>query len=208
MKTGNILWRVVLLAICVITSILTCNIYGMTDSGGGGAEYFIVSFDSRGGSSVLEQEILSGERSLEPVDMQNGELVFSGWYQEETCDNCWNFDDPVTETLTLYAKWSPADSLTFTLINSDTEYEVSMGSGAFDADLYIPAYYQGIPVTQIAGWALYQCNSLTEVRLSSGVVNIGDCAFTLSSLQSISLPASLQVIGASAFSSSSLTYVE
>ena len=30
---------------------------------------------------------------------------FGGWYKEETLENEWNFEDKVTEDMTLYAKW-------------------------------------------------------------------------------------------------------
>ena len=67
----------------------------------------IVSFDSRGGSSVSPQNVDSGDKVTQPTAPTRTGYTFGGWYKEEACVNAWNFaTDVVTNRITLYAKWT------------------------------------------------------------------------------------------------------
>jgi uncharacterized repeat protein (TIGR02543 family) len=69
-------------------------------------EPYTVTFDSNGGSEVASQTVSSG-RALEPDAPALSGYVFSGWYKEAELVTLWNFvDDIVTDSLTLYAKWT------------------------------------------------------------------------------------------------------
>jgi len=65
---------------------------------------FLVKFISDGENIVDDQIILSGGK-VEPVDMVKTGCTFDGWYRDENFNTPWNFSDPVTENITLYAKW-------------------------------------------------------------------------------------------------------
>ncbi len=79
-----------------------------------------------------------------------------------------------------------SEGLKFTLINNDTEYEVSGIGTCKDTDIIIPDTYNGKPVTSIGDYAFYDCDSLQSVVIGNSVTSIGDFAFYLcTSLQSI-----------------------
>ena len=207
--------------VCVVLALTGC-----AKSAGGADSSVTVTFDSQGGGSVPAARILPGYPVDEPVNLTNAadeNMIFSGWYMEDTCTTRWDFDDPVEESVTLYAKWNAADTLTFTAISGGAAWEVAAGAGALDADLYIPAYYKGIPVTRtadhsfnekpalqsvilpegltsVSDWSFYNCTSLTRVVLPPRLLSIGYCAFTSSPVASIELPSGLESIGGSALS--------
>ncbi|MDO5062288.1 MAG: BspA family leucine-rich repeat surface protein [Peptostreptococcaceae bacterium] len=63
----------------------------------------IVSFDSRGGSSVLPIEVESGNPISEPIEPTRARHNFKGWYVSSSTP--WDFNDPVNSDMTLYAHW-------------------------------------------------------------------------------------------------------
>ncbi|MCL2245411.1 MAG: SUMF1/EgtB/PvdO family nonheme iron enzyme [Treponema sp.] len=53
-----------------------------------------------------QQKVLHGLTVVKPADPQSGDgRGFAGWFAEETFINQWNFDNPVTSSMTLYAKY-------------------------------------------------------------------------------------------------------
>jgi uncharacterized repeat protein (TIGR02543 family) len=166
-----------------------------------------VAFDSQGGGSVSAAKVQPGETLVEPLDLTNAtdaNLVFSGWYTEAACSTRWNFDDPVAKGMTLYAKWNAANSLTFAAISGGAAWEVSKGSGSLDSDLYIPAYYKGIPVTSVASSGFTLCTGLTKVVLPPGMKSIKSSAFCRSNLSSVTLPQGIEELGVNAFTTTNI----
>ena len=52
------------------------------------------------------QKVLHGLAAVKPDDPQSGDgRGFSGWYTEEAFNNQWNFENPVTSSMTLYARY-------------------------------------------------------------------------------------------------------
>jgi len=189
---------------CAILALTGCPGPGSSPGGGdpGSVELSVV-FDSRGGGSVATAKVQPGETVIEPLDLTNAEnddLIFSGWYTEAACENRWDFDDPVETNMTLYAKWNAADTLSFAAISGGTAWEVGKGTGTLDADLYIPAYYQGIPVARIANWAFLNCSGLKDVDLPLSVQALGIGAFNGSGITRIRLPVNVGAIAAYALS--------
>ena len=64
---------------------------------------YTVTFDSDGGSSVAKQTVASGKYAKEPAAPTKSGYIFSGWYYGKTR---WDFSIPITENMTLKAKWS------------------------------------------------------------------------------------------------------
>ena len=86
------------------------------------ASQFTVKFESNGGSEIEDVVVRKGELLAAPtnpvmegglseglylgvVDPNVGSFTFEGWYTEETLENKYDFNTPITNDLTLYAKW-------------------------------------------------------------------------------------------------------
>lgn len=66
-----------------------------------------VTFNSNGGSDVPGQ-IRANAAATKPADPTRSGYVFAGWYTDEACTAAYDFTQPVTESVTLYAKWEAA----------------------------------------------------------------------------------------------------
>ena len=67
---------------------------------------FAVTFDTKGGSTVPVENVLNGQKATKPADPTREGYTFDGWYTEEGYTNPYDFATPVTNALTLYAKWT------------------------------------------------------------------------------------------------------
>ena len=130
-------------------------------------------------------------------------------FEKGVCTTCGT--QPVTE------------GLAYTLINNDTQYEVSGIGTATGSEIFIPSAHNGVPVTSIGKDAFYgsvwiksvfipdsitsigegafgDCYELTSVTIGNGVKSIGENAFEYCySLTSIIIPDSVTSIGKYAF---------
>lgn len=74
--------------------------------------YYTVSFDSQGGTNVLSQSVKGGETATAPQSPTRPLHGFEGWYTDPDCTdgNEYDFENtPITEDITLYAKWVKND---------------------------------------------------------------------------------------------------
>lgn len=69
-------------------------------------EYFIVSFDSDGGSSVASQRIADGGTVIKPADPTRDGYTFLGWQLD---GQDYSFNSKVSRSITLKAKWELID---------------------------------------------------------------------------------------------------
>jgi len=67
--------------------------------------YYTVTFDTKDGSSIPTQTILSGGVATRPANPTKGEYTFMNWYTESSCENLYDFSAKVTKSITLYALW-------------------------------------------------------------------------------------------------------
>ena len=65
--------------------------------------YFMVMFDPSGGSFVPSQSVLKGETAVKPENPTKDGWAFSNWYKG---DDIFDFSIPITENVTLKAKWT------------------------------------------------------------------------------------------------------
>ena len=65
-----------------------------------------VTFNSNGGSDVPEQ-IRANAAATKP-DSRKAGYTLVGWYTDEACTAAYDFTKPVTDSVTLYAKWEAA----------------------------------------------------------------------------------------------------
>lgn len=68
--------------------------------------YYTVSFNTNGGSSVESQNVKYGYSAIKPETPVKKGYTFSGWYSEVNLSKIYSFSTKVTEDLTLYAKWT------------------------------------------------------------------------------------------------------
>ena len=76
-----------------------------------------VTFDSKGGTSVPPQNKTCGETVTEPTGVTRALYTLAGWYSDEACsdDHAWDFNIPLSGDITLYAKWLPDLTITYTV---------------------------------------------------------------------------------------------
>ena len=109
-------------------------------------------------------------------------------FEKGVCTTC-GCTQPVTE------------GLAYTLINNDTEYEVSGIGTATGSEIFIPSAHNGLPVTSIETNAFYGCGWIKSVFIPDSITSIGDVAFAYcNNLTSIVIPDSVTSIGDGAFS--------
>lgn len=71
-----------------------------------GIPLYTVTFNSNGGSDVPEQ-IRANAAATKP-DSRKAGYTLVGWYTDEACTAAYDFTQPVTDNITLYAKWEAA----------------------------------------------------------------------------------------------------
>ena len=68
---------------------------------------YTVTFDTNGhGSAPSPQIVESGKKSVKPAEPSESGWTFGGWYKEAKCKNAFDFETPITENITLFAKWT------------------------------------------------------------------------------------------------------
>ena len=70
---------------------------------------YTVSFNTNGGSSIANQNVLTGGKVTQPpTDPTRNGYDFEGWYKEPTPVTLWDFgSDTISSNTTIYAKWTP-----------------------------------------------------------------------------------------------------
>ena len=92
------------------------------------------------------------------------------------------------------------EGLVFALTENDVGYTVS-GYRGVSAEVYIPSYYQGLPVASIGKSAFYDRSRLTNVTIGDGVTSIGDWAFyDCDNLTRVTIGDGVTIIGSNVFS--------
>ena len=66
------------------------------------ASSYTIRFDSDGGSDVKSISVNKNTRATAPADPKKDGKAFAGWYLN---DQLFNFDTPITDNITLKAKW-------------------------------------------------------------------------------------------------------
>ena len=85
-----------------IAAIVLCIVFAVTKGG------YTVSFDPNGGTDIPVQELRYGDLIVEPEPPTREGYVFDGWYADDALAELWDFNEPVSDSMELYAKWLPA----------------------------------------------------------------------------------------------------
>lgn len=117
-----------------------------------------VTFDSNGGTYIGNQTVIDGNTAYNPGSPVKSCFRFDGWYTDRSFTNRYNFNSPVKNSMTLYAKWVDDGSCNQ---NYSREYTVRfdsnggtyIGSQTVNEGSY--AYNPGVPVRNgytFKGW--------------------------------------------------------
>ena len=89
-----------------VTNEAAGRISGGTFNGSLDGTFYTVAFESNGGTAVPNQKYANTPVTAPTVSRAGYTLV--GWYTDEACTAAYDFTQPVTESVTLYAKWEAA----------------------------------------------------------------------------------------------------
>lgn len=73
---------------------------------GGGTIRYTVKFDTDGGSAVSSKTVTRNSKAAEPAEPTWDGYTFDGWYSDKNFTAVYDFSQPVTKNITLYAKWT------------------------------------------------------------------------------------------------------
>lgn len=117
-----------------------------------GITLYAVTFNSNGGSDVPRQ-IRANAAATKP-DSRKAGYTLVGWYTDEACTAAYDFTQPVTDSVTLYAKWEAAPRYYYnsgTTTDTDNADEDKKGSPkTFDPGVGIYAVSAALSLTGTA----------------------------------------------------------
>lgn len=117
-----------------------------------GITLYTVTFNSNGGSDVPGQ-IRANAAATKP-DSRKAGYTLVGWYTDEACTAAYDFTQPVTDSVTLYAKWEAAPRYYYnsgTTTDTDNADEDKKGSPkTFDPGAGIYAVSAALSLTGTA----------------------------------------------------------
>lgn len=151
-----------------------------------------VHFDLQGHGSAIADltNVAAGSKISAPSPAPNETgWDFGGWYKEAGCTNAWNFDsDEVTETMTLYAKWTKKSyTITSTLNNVTsspaipTSYEYT-GSAAGLSYTITPSSGYRLPTTITVTGTTHTWDPATGALVLTGTIT-NNVTITISAVQ-------------------------
>ncbi len=82
-----------------------------------------VQFETNGGHEIKTQTINNGHKISKPNDPKKEGFLFDGWYKDPEFTEPFDFQSPVNEDLTIYAKWKeePEEMVSETIQPSEPE---------------------------------------------------------------------------------------
>ena len=130
----------------------------ITVSGGtfknGASGVWTVTFNTNGGTPEPESQIRANLPATKPDDPTRSGYVFAGWYTDEACTAAYDFTQPVTDNITLYAKWEAAPRYYYNSGTTETGKTDENKKGSpktFDPGVGIYAVSVALSLTGTAG---------------------------------------------------------
>ncbi len=71
---------------------------------------YTITFNTLGGSTISSVEVEEGAKLAAPSQPTKANATFGGWYTNSGCTTAYNFNNTVTNSFTLYAKWTAQES--------------------------------------------------------------------------------------------------
>ena len=94
----------------------------------------VVTFEENGGTEVLDVEVKLNSKVTKPADPTREHYVFAGWYTDSSFNFEYDFNNPVFDAMTLYAKWE-AVKYTITFKDGETTLGTITDAGGSTIDL-------------------------------------------------------------------------
>ena len=122
-------------------------------------------------------EVEHGAAAVKPADPVLAGHVFAGWFSDEACTNAYNWNEPVTGDLTLYAKFADAlmmaaDALTFEIIRGSAANNPNEQSITANLTLLTSlADHPGVTISWSSSNTSVISNSGVVTRPASGATN-------------------------------------
>lgn len=142
------------------------------------AVYYTVKFNTVGGSEIAPMQILSGKTANQPASPTRDNYIFFEWLKGSVP---YNFDLPVTEDITLTARWMSAESVFSFVVEEGTGNITITGIKELPKTdtLHVPSVINGFTVTAIDGGAFgtFDSDYITSVTVPESVTEIGTYTF-------------------------------
>ena len=142
---------------------------------------FTVSFDVNGhGTAPDAQIVASGQKATAPTPAPTATgYTFGGWYKESECENEFDFKTPITEDITLYAKWT-AIQTTITLNANGGSGNTTSVAATYDSSTLNPSSITNPTKTghTFGGWYSGEGGTGSLVINSSGKLQANVSGFT------------------------------
>ena len=86
-------------------------------SGGGSSDgnmdnAYRVLFNDGATTLYVVTDLSAGDKLTKPEDPVKDGYTFAGWHKDTACTQAWDFNDGITGSMTLYAKWTPQETVT------------------------------------------------------------------------------------------------
>ena len=86
-------------------------------SGGGSSDgnmdnAYRVLFNDGATTLYVVTDLSAGDKLTKPEDPVKDGYTFAGWHKDTACTQPWDFNDGITGDMTLYAKWTPQETVT------------------------------------------------------------------------------------------------
>ena len=94
-------------------------------SGGGSSDgnmdnAYRVLFNDGATTLYIVTDLSAGDKLTKPEDPVKDGYTFAGWHKDTACTQPWDFNDGITGSMTLYAKWTPQETVTPTATATPT----------------------------------------------------------------------------------------
>jgi uncharacterized repeat protein (TIGR02543 family) len=159
-----------------------------------GTTEYTVSFEANGGSPAPEpQTVAEGDKATEPEAMTKTGIWFGGWYTEAACTDLWDFDsDTVTGNTTLYAKWTPPETVPGANYNAKMRWLVENVQNGGDYIIEIDSDVSSIPLNFNKKYIRITLKGIGEQRIISSGITIAR-GFTLNLEENLEIRGQIQI---------------
>ena len=124
-----------------------------------------VTFDTKGGAPKPDTQTKQyGDKAVKPSDPSQSGYIFNGWYyiNEDGKEAQYNFEDPVTHDVDLYAKWKSIPKDDDTTIPAKTDSSVSTRQLPNTGKATILLFALGVCIVVIIGKRYYSLKDITK----------------------------------------------